>query len=277
MPASSITPPPPPSPTPSTLDAALSLLAAERDRAQTERLEAVGRFASMAVHDYNNLLSVINGYCEMLAPELETQPEIAAQVAEIHKAGKKAVDLSRLLMSLSGKQVFQPQLVDLNALVQECQGDLAGLVTISRATLRVETASPLPCLVQTDAEQFKQTLQHLVSNARDAVSGQPKGEVVLKIELRTDNSSNNKAVALSIADNGTGIDEAVLPRVFEPFFTTKRTGKGIGLGLFFAHSVVQRSGGTITARNADPQGAIFEIVLPIVATDSPNSANEKIS
>jgi len=275
MPVSSITLLP--SPTPSTLDDALSLLEAERARAQTERLEAVARFASMAVHDYNNLLSVINGYCEMLAPELEAQPEIAAQVAEIHKAGKKAVELSRLLMSLSGKQVFQPQLVDLNALVQECQGDLAGLVSISRATLHVETASPQPCLVQTDAEQFKQTLHHLVTNARDALAGVKAAEVVLKIELRSEDSSNNKAVVLSIADNGTGIDEAVLPRVFEPFFTTKRTGKGIGLGLFFVRSVVQRSGGTITARNAAPQGAIFEIVLPISPAGSPNLADEKTS
>jgi len=261
------------SPAPSTLDEALRLLEAERARAQTDRLEAVARFASMAVHDYNNLLSVINGYCEMLAPELEPHPEIAAQVAEIHKAGKKAVELSRLLMGLSGKQVFEPQTVELNSLVQEHSGYLTGLVAISRATLRVEAASPEPCRVQTDTEQFKQALHHLVANARDAVTGQAKGEVVLKIELRTEECSNNQAAVLSVADNGTGIDEAFHTRLFEPFFTTKRTGKGIGLGLFFVDSVVKRSGGTITARNAAPQGAIFEIVLPIVTADSANPAN----
>jgi len=264
-----------PSPTPSTLDEALRLLEAERACAQADRLEAVARFASMAVHDYNNLLSVINGYCEMLAPELEPHPEIAAQVAEIHKAGKKAVELSRLLMGLSGKQVFEPQTVDLNALIQEHCSYLTGLVAISRATLRVEAASPEPCRVQTDTEQFKQALHHLVANARDAVNGQAKGEVVLKIELHTEECSNNQAAVLSVADNGTGIDEAIHARLFEPFFTTKRTGKGIGLGLFFVDSVVKRSGGTITARNAAPQGAIFEIVLPIVTADSANPANGK--
>jgi len=260
----------PTSPPPSSLDEALRLLEAERERAQTDRLEAVARFASVAVHDYNNLLSVINGYCEMLAPELEAQPEIAAQVAEIHKAGKKAVELSRLLMGLSGKQAFQPQTVDLNALVEEHRSYLTGLVSISRATLRIEAATPEPCLVQTDTEQFKQALHHLVANARDAVSGQSKGEVVLKLALRTASDGPPQAV-LSIADNGTGIDEAVRPHLFEPFFTTKRTGKGIGLGLSFVHGIVQRSGGTITARNAEPQGAIFEIVLPIDPAVSANS------
>jgi len=260
---------------PSTLDEALGLLEAERARAQADRLDAVARFASLAVHDYNNLLSVINGYCEMLAPELEAQPDIATQIAEIHKAGKKAVELSRLLMGLSGKQPFQPQMVDLNTLVQEHHAHLNGLVTISRATLRVETESPEPCPVQTDPEQFKQALHHLVANARDALAGVNAAEVVLRIKLRTDDSGNNEAVVLSVADNGPGVDDAVLPHILEPFFTTKRTGKGIGLGLFFVHGVVQRSGGTITARNLKPQGAIFEITLPIVDSASSNSANGK--
>jgi len=260
---------------PNSLDEALRLLEAERASAQADRLEAVGRFASMAVHDYNNLLSVINGYCEMLAPELEAQPEIAAQIAEIHKAGKKAVELSRLLMGLSGKQSFQPQTVDLNALAREHHGYLTGLVATSRATLRVETEGSQPCPVQTDPDQFKQALHHLVTNARDALAGVKAAEVVLRIELRTDDSGNNEAVTLSVADNGTGIDDAIFPRIFEPFFTTKRTGKGIGLGLFFVQSVVQRSGGTLTARNAAPQGSIFEIVLPTVPADSSNSASTK--
>jgi len=272
MPASPIMPPSPP--TPNTLDDALSLLEAERARAQAERLEAVARFASVAVHDYNNLLSVINGYCEMLAPELEAQPDLAAQIAEIHKAGKKAVELSRLLMGLSGKQVFQPQSVDLNDLVQAQHGYLTGLVSTSRATLRVEFEEPAPCYVQTDSEQFKQVLHHLVTNARDALAGVKSAEVVFKLELREAESGSRQAV-LSIADNGTGIDDAILPHIFEPFFTTKRTGKGIGLGLFFAESVVQRSGGVITARNVAPQGAVFEIVLPIVEAASSNAANDK--
>jgi len=271
--SSAITPPTPP--VPSTLDEALGLLEAERERAQADQLEAVARFASLAVHDYNNLLSVINGYCEMLAPELEAQPEIAAQVGEIHKAGKKAVELSRLLMGVSGKQVFQPQTVDLNALVEEHHSHLVGLVATSRATLRIEGATHGPCYVQTDSEQFKQALHHLVTNARDAVAGVKAAEVVLKIELQIGDSGNNEAVVLSVADNGTGIDAAALPHVFEPFFTTKRTGKGIGLGLFFVDSVVQRSSGTITARNADPQGAVFQIVLPIVDAASANSASQK--
>jgi len=275
MPASPITPPPPLPP--SSLDEALRVLEAERACAQAERLEAVARFASMAVHDYNNLLSVINGYCEMLAPELEAQPDIAAQIAEIHKAGKKAVELSRLLMGLSGQQIFQPQTVDLNDLVQGHHGYLFGLVATSRATLRIETESPAPCPVQTDPEQFKQALHHLVTNARDALAGVKAAEVVLKIELRASEDGGKQAV-LSVADNGSGIDEAMLPRVFEPFFTTKRAGKGIGLGLSFVRSLVQRSGGTITARNAETTGAIFESVLPIVpAVDSSSSANAKTS
>jgi len=260
---------------PSTLDEALGLLEAERARAQADRLDAVARFASLAVHDYNNLLSVINGYCEMLAPELEAQPNIAAQIAEIHKAGKKAIELSRLLMSVSGKQVLQPQTVDLNALLHEHQDYLTGLVTTSRATLRIEDAPHEPCYVQTDSEQFKQVLHHLVANARDALAGVKAAEVVLKIELRSAAADGSLQAVLSIADNGTGIDDAVLPHIFEPFFTTKRTGKGIGLGLSFAHSVVQRSGGIITARNAAPTGAIFEIVLPIVPAPSANSEDSR--
>jgi len=253
-------------PTPRTLDEALHLLAVERARAQAAGLDAVARFASVAIHDYNNLLSVINGYCEMLAPELETQPEIAAQIAEIHKAGQKAIALSRLLMSFSGKQPFSPQVLDLNALLQQHHAYLADLVATSRATLRVECATAAPCCVQTDAEQFKQVLHHLVANARDALAGQPSSEVVIKIELQ-EPSHNGAAqqVSLSVTDNGPGIDAALRPQLFQPFVTTKRTGKGIGLGLWFVRSVVERSGGTISARPAEPRGAAFEILLPIAA------------
>ncbi|KXU37886.1 hypothetical protein AXK11_01660 [Cephaloticoccus primus] len=243
--------------TPTSLAEALRLLEAERAQAQADRLDAVARLAGSAAHDYNNLLSVINGYCEMLAPELAGQPDIADQVAEIHKAGKKAIELSRLLLSFGGRQAFQPRVVDLNEIVRAQHEHLIEVLAPSAAALRVETTEA-PCQVQTDPEQFKQVLHHLCTNARDAVAGAPDATVIVRTELRRP----ERTVALSIADNGAGIDEAARGKIFEPFFSTKPTGKGVGLGLSVVHGIVTRSGGTVTARNGENAGAIFEIILP---------------
>ena len=203
-----------------------------------QRMEAVGRLAGGVAHDFNNLLSVINGYCEMLAPELVGHPDALHSVTEIHNAGRKASNLTRLL------------------------GD--------KGKLELELESGLPH-VRTDPVQFQQVLLNLTLNARDALHD--RGRVTISTTTREIKAGQNRRatdaapgryVMLTVTDNGTGMDRDTLGRLFEPFFTTKPSGKGSGLGLATVYGVVQQSGGFISARSELLVGSTFEILLPEV-------------
>lgn len=234
-----------------------------------QRLEAVGRLAGGVAHDFNNLISVINGYCEILAAEVADQPQALHEVTEIHNAGRKAATLTRQLLAFGRRQPMNPQVINLNQLVKENAGILTRLLGTS-GKLELEL-DPKLGNVRTDRAQFQQVLLNLTLNARDALRDQGRViiatrnlEIKVGINRRAEDMSPGNYVVLTVADNGTGMDEETHKHLFEPFFTTKSEGKGSGMGLATVYGVVHQSRGTIKARSELLVGSTFEIVLPRV-------------
>ena len=234
-----------------------------------QRLDAVGRLAGGVAHDFNNLLSVINGYCEMLAAHVTANPQALREVSEIHNAGRKAAALTQQLLAFSRRQPFDARVLNLNDLVGENLAILRRLLG-DAGRLELELAGSL-ANVRTDPTQFQQVLLNLVLNARDAL--RDHGRVVIATANREIKSGLNRRitdtppghyVALTVTDNGTGMDAETLKHLFEPFFTTKPEGKGTGLGLALVYGVVQQSVGFVSVKSSLLVGSTFEVLLPAV-------------
>jgi CheY-like chemotaxis protein len=240
-----------------------------------QRLDAVGRLAGGVAHDFNNLLSVINGYCEMLAAHVAMNPQALREVTEIHNAGRKAAALTQQLLAFSRRQPLNAAVINLNTLAQDNAEILRRLIG-EAGRLDFELAEGLPN-VRTDPAQFQQVLLNLVLNARDAL--RDNGRIVVRtshrvvpqgLNRRVTDPPPGRYVALTVEDNGTGMDAETQKHLFEPFFTTKPEGKGTGLGLALVYGVVQQSGGFITVKSALLVGSTFEVLLPVA--DAPVAA-----
>jgi two-component system, cell cycle sensor histidine kinase and response regulator CckA len=235
----------------------------------SQRLDAVGRLAGGVAHDFNNLLSVINGYCEILAAHVGANPQAMREVAEIHNAGRKAAALTQQLLAFSRRKPLDARVINLNELIQENVDILRRLIG-DAGRLDLDLSDEL-ANVRTDAAQFQQVLLNLVLNARDAL--RDKGRIIVKTanrtitgvqHRRTTDVAPGRYVALTVSDNGTGMDAETMKHLFEPFFTTKPEGKGTGLGLALVYGVVQQSGGTINVSSELLVGSRFEVLLPAV-------------
>jgi PAS domain S-box-containing protein len=246
----------------------------------SQRLEATGRLAGGVAHDFNNLLSVINGYCEMLVREVSDRPNALRQVNEAHQATQRAMNLTRDLLAFGRRQPSDPQVLNLNRLVQENASILTRLIG-SAGLLELELAADLGH-VRADPTQLQQVLLNLVLNARDAL--RDRGRITIATTNREVEASTSvhgadipagRYVCLQVIDNGTGMDAETQRHLFEPFFTTKPEGKGTGLGLALVYGVVQQNAGFINVRSVVLAGSTFEVFFPEVsapATESPTSA-----
>lgn len=233
----------------------------------TQRLEAVGRLAGGVAHDFNNLISVINGYCEMLTAQLSDLPEPLHKVKEIHKAGRKAAALTTQLLTFGRRQPMDARVINLNHLIQD-NAEIINRLIGDAGRLELELDASLGN-VRVDPTQFQQVLLNLTLNARDALRddglitiGTRRREIKASVSRRRTDIPAGRYIVLSISDNGTGMDADTQKHLFEPFFTTKPEGKGTGLGLALVYGVVQQCGGYITAHSELLVGTTFEIVLP---------------
>jgi two-component system cell cycle sensor histidine kinase/response regulator CckA len=231
---------------------------------QAQKLEAVGQLAGGVAHDFNNILTVIQGYATLLEQGAIENVECAR---EITFAVERAAGLSRQLLSLTRKQAMQPILLDLNTVV----GDMTKLLSRSIGediTLLVEAGENLP-MVRADQGMLEQVLLNLALNARDAM---PTGGRLListststispEESPKTPDRTPGSAVCLRVADTGCGIAPEISARIFEPFFTTKALNKGTGLGLSTVQGIVKQHFGAIRVQSALGEGTTFEIVLP---------------
>jgi len=234
-----------------------------------QRLDAVGRLAGGVAHDFTNLLSVITGYCEMLAAHVSANPQAMREVAEIHHAGRKAAALTQQLLAFSRRQPLNARVINLNTLVL-ANAEIMRRLVGEAGRLDFELAEGV-ANVRTDPAQFQQVVLNLVLNARDAL--RDRGRIVITtanreiktgLNRRQTDTPPGRYMAITVADNGTGMDSETQKHLFEPFFTTKPEGKGTGLGLALVYGVVQQSGGFISVRSAVLVGATFEILLPAV-------------
>lgn len=232
-----------------------------------QRLDAVGRLAGGVAHDFNNLISVINGYCEMLAAQVAEIPHALHEVTEIHKAGRKAAVLTRQLLAFGRRQPMDVRVINFNHIIRENAEILRRL--LGDAGQLVLDLDERLGNVRTDPAQFQQVLLNLTINARDALRDHGRvtittanREVKDKPDRRPTDVPPGRYVVLTVTDNGTGMDTETQKHLFEPFFTTKPDGKGTGLGLSLVYGVVQQSAGFIQVRSQLTVGSTFEIMLP---------------
>src|SRR5581483_4782111 len=208
---------------------------------QAQKMEAVGRLAGGIAHDFNNLLTAISGYSEFLI-EGERDDRLRRHAEEIKKAAARAAALTGQLLAFSRRQVLQPRVLDLNAVVSDMDMMLRRL--IGEDVELVATLDPALGAVRADPTQVEQVIVNLAVNARDAM---PNGGA-LTIETGNVSTSDEELVELRVTDSGVGMTEEERLQLFEPFFTTK-TG-GTGLGLATVYGIVEQSGGTIEVESA---------------------------
>jgi signal transduction histidine kinase len=243
-----------------------------------QRLESIGRLAGGVTHDFNNYLTVINGYADLLLPTFEPHDPRHNRLTMIRQAGEKAGDLTRQLLAFSRRQILEVVPVDVNSAIVELRPLLRRLVRED-----VELAEVLADdlgLVPADPAQVSQVVMNLVLNARDAI---PAAGRIL-IETANVEMDERKAglrpgvpagpyVMLAVTDTGLGMTEEVMSRVFEPFFTTKEQGHGTGLGLAAVHGIVRQMGGWIWVYSEPGKGSTFKVYLPRTArTNGPRPA-----
>jgi len=237
---------------------------------QSQKMEALGLMAGGISHDFNNLLTVITGYAEMLREEaLEAQPDFSG-IEEILQAADRAMGLTRQLLTFSRKQVLQPRLLDLNAVIEDLETMLRRVLG---ETIQLDVRQGCPHgVVRADPGQISQIIVNLAVNARDAM---PTGgtlcittQEVLHTRpevLQGGALEPGPHVRLVVEDSGIGMEAATLERIFEPFFTTKDPGRGTGLGLSTVYGIVRQSQGQIRAKSQPGSGTRFEIDLPRAA------------
>jgi hypothetical protein len=228
---------------------------------QSQKMEAVGRLAGGVAHDFNNILTAITGYSQMLRQSLAGTPRHEHHVVEILRAANRAAALTRQLLAFSRQQVLDPKVVTLDEVVSEIH-DMLGRLIGEDVELEVDLqAASAPIFV--DPHQLEQIIVNLVVNARDAMPN--GGRVTIATRALPPDEANEARAMLSVTDNGCGMDKETQSKVFEPFFTTKPKGKGTGLGLATVYGIVRQSGGHIVLRSEPGRGSCFEILFPHTA------------
>jgi two-component system, cell cycle sensor histidine kinase and response regulator CckA len=245
-------------------------LAEDRLR-RAERMETVGRLAGGIAHEANNQMSVILGSAQFVLGRSDIPESVREDVEHIQRAAERTAGITQQLLAFSRRQVLQPQVLDLNALVQRSEPILRRtLGEQSRLVLRPGSGL---ARVKADPGQLDQVLLNLMLNARDAMPGGGTVTIETSNVALTPAYAQTRPIAtiipgphllLSVSDTGVGMDRETMGRAFEPFFTTKPVGEGTGLGLATVYGIVKQSGGYIWAYSEPGMGTTFKIYLPVV-------------
>jgi PAS domain S-box-containing protein len=244
--------------------------AMEEQLRQSQKMEAIGQLAGGVAHDFNNILTVIMGYSNLLQMDPKLSDHQREEVEQIVSSSEKAAQLTRGLLAFSRKEAVNLKRVNLNDTVQHVQ---KFLVRVIGEDIQLKTGlcrSHLP--VNADSAQIEQVLINLATNARDAM--QKGGVLSVETELQEIDESFIQIhgygspgfyARITISDNGSGMDEETCGKIFEPFFTTKESGKGTGLGMAIVYGIVKQHKGFINVYSEPGQGTTFRIYLPLLA------------
>ncbi len=232
-----------------------------------QKMEAIGQLAGGVAHDFNNILTAVMGYSDLLLARLSPSDPNRRAVEEIRKGGDRAAGLTRQLLAFGRRSATQPRLVDVNAAIGELEPMLRRLVG---EDVSFELAlAPALGNIRIDPTHFEQIIVNLVVNARDALpSGgfiRIESSMTKRQDLLQGGTGTGRFVQIRFTDTGVGIPPDVLGHIFEPFFTTKEAGRGTGLGLATVYGIVRQHHGTIEVRSEVGIGTTFEILLPEVA------------
>ena len=247
---------------------------------QAQKMEAVGQLAGGVAHDFNNLLMIIQGHNERILNHLASGHAGHKDAIRIKEAVDRAASLTRQLLAFSRKQVLQPKVLDLNAVV----GDVTKMLhRLLGKDIQVNLiAAPSLWRVKVDQGQMEQVILNLALNARDAM---PHGG---KLTIETRNVEVNESaepatvrpgryVVMEVSDTGTGMDAETQRHIFEPFFSTKELGKGTGLGLASVYGVVKQSGGGVSFHSKLGHGTTFSVFLPEACEQPPAERAELVA
>ncbi|HVJ18360.1 MAG TPA: AAA family ATPase [Polyangiaceae bacterium] len=241
----------------------------EEQLRQSQKMEAIGRFAGGIAHDFNNLLTAINGYSALALMDLDPAQAPYELVREILKSGERAAGLTHQLLAYGRKQILEAKDWDLNVIVADLEPMLRRLIG-EDVGLSVVRAGDMG-LCRVDRGQIEQIILNLVVNARDAMPEGGKLTIATRaVWLDQDyvathlEAQPGPHVLLTVSDTGKGMAPDVVARIFEPFFTTKEVGKGTGLGLSVVYGIVKQSGGTISVYSEPGRGTTFNIYFPEV-------------
>ncbi|HEV7925941.1 MAG TPA: response regulator [Verrucomicrobiae bacterium] len=236
---------------------------------EAQKMEVIGQLAGGVAHDFNNILAVIMGYCELMTEKLASDAELTGNLETIRSAAGRACGLTRQLLIFSRKQTVQLAVLDLNDVLKDLDKMLRRLID-ENIELVIVPGKNIG-RVKADSGHVGQVLMNLVVNARDAM---PNGG---KLTIETHNARLDEDYALThtgvlageyvmfnVSDTGTGMSDEVKARLFEAFFTTKPKGKGTGLGLATCQTIVQQSGGHIEVESERGKGTTFKIYFPLV-------------
>ncbi len=234
---------------------------------QSQKMQAIGQLAGGVAHDFNNLLTAIIGYCDLLQLRHKPGDPSFADIKQVEQNAQRAAALVKQLLAFSRQQTLQPKLHDITEILTEVSILLRRLLGVN-IELDVVHGNEL-ALVRVDERQLEQVLINLAVNARDAMENSGR------LEIKTENFSNDKAIELAseelsagdwvriiVTDTGCGISDENLARIFEPFFTTKKVGEGTGLGLATVYGIIRQTGGFMDVNSTLDQGTSFIIYLP---------------
>ena len=253
------------------------LLNLEAQFRHAQKLESVGQLAAGVAHDFNNILTVIQGYADCLIARSPSDPTTAKALKQISDAARRAAALTRQLLMFSRKQVIQPKVLDLNAVLQNLANMLQRLLGEDVA-LEFTYAPSLPP-IEADTGMLEQVVMNLAVNSRDAMpKGGKLGIGTSSVAIDDDYARQHLEaragtfVCVTITDSGCGMDRQTLERIFEPFFSTKEVGKGTGLGLATVYGIVKQHRGWVEVTSQVGCGTTFKIYFPATARENDATA-----
>jgi two-component system, cell cycle sensor histidine kinase and response regulator CckA len=256
-------------------------LSLESQLIQAQKMESIGRLAGGVAHDFNNMLSVILGYGQMILEMTQPNNPLHEYAQEVVAAGVRSTNITRQLLAFARKQIITPEILDLNTIIADTLKMLRRLIG-EDINLVWLPASAWP--VKIDPSQLEQILANLCVNARDAIDG--VGEITIETATKTFDETYcsehpgfipGDFTLLSISDDGCGMDKDVQSKLFEPFFTTKELGQGTGLGLATVYGIVKQSNGFINVYSEPGKGTTFKIYLPRYGEQGEKSEKDKVA
>ena len=245
-------------------------LSLEAQLRQSQKMESVGQLAAGVAHDFNNMLTIIQGHAGMLIARPSLASDLLESVQPIYFAAERAASLTRQLLMFSRKNVMQPQQLDLREVVANMTKMLQRLLG-ETIVLEFQPPPEIP-LVQADAGMSEQVIMNLAVNARDAMlKGGTLSISTNPVQLDDDyvrthpEARAGSFVCLQVTDTGCGMDAYTMGRIFEPFFTTKEVGKGTGLGLATVYGIVKQHEGWVEVASEIGRGTTFKVFFPATA------------
>jgi PAS domain S-box-containing protein len=245
---------------------------------QLQRLESVGRLAGGIAHDFNNLMTAVMGYSELALMEDDLTDSVRESIGGIKRSAGRAAFLTRQLLAFGRKQLLRPEELDLNRLLEELRPDIERWAG-ERTSLVLRLDSRIGS-IEIDQHQLERVLEHIVTNARDAMPDggaleiTTTGAVVDALDSQDREMGTMRPgsyVLLAIRDTGQGMDEATRAQIFDPYFTTKDVGMAAGLGLSMAYGVIKQSGGYIWVDSVPGSGTTVRVYLPLPQAVAPSS------